>query len=526
MASANVRTVICAVLLAATRLHAQPSSTRAAPRLIVLLTIDQLRADYIQRFSPQLTGGLAKLSRGGAWFTNAHHDHAITETAPGHATLLAGRFPRSTGIVTNRAGVEDDAYPLVAGGLGYGASPRRFSGTTLVDWLRTKDSRSRALSVSVKDRAAILPIGRSKADVYWYSPDGRFITSTYYRDSLPPWVAAFNARHLPQRFADKSWTLLLPDSLYAERDSVPAESGGIDYVFPHLLPEDSLNAASALRGTPFIDNITLAFALDGVQALSLGAETSRTDVLSVSLSATDYIGHRYGPDSREMHDQILRVDRALGTFLDSLYKLRDSATITLVLTGDHGAGTIPELATNVRPLPAHVTIVSQMRKLRADLRAAGVDTLAVDVDQQIIKADRDAFKRAGLDADSVLNVFAATVRAIPGVARVDRFSALLADTLTDPVARRWSHQIPASARVDLVITLTPYSLWGSIIASHGSPYDYDSHVPIIFFGAGVQPGRYDGFIRSVDIAPTLARLAGARPLERLDGIVLDAAIRP
>ncbi len=526
MVSLRARGVICSLLLATPRLHAQPSPARAVPRLIVLLTIDQLRADYIQRFSPQLTGGLAKLSHGGAWFTNAHHDHAITETAPGHATLLAGRFPRSTGIMTNRAGVEDDAYPLVAGGLGYGASPRRFAGTTLVDWLRAKDARSRALSVSVKDRAAILPIGRSKADVYWYSPDGRFVTSTYYRDSLPPWVTAFNARHLPQRFAEKSWTLLLPAGAYPEPDSVAVESGGVDFVFPHLLPDDSLDAASALRGTPFIDGITLAFALDGLQALSLGVDSSRTDVLSVSLSATDYIGHRYGPDSREMHDQILRVDRAVGTFLDSLYRLRDSATITLVLTGDHGAGTIPELATSVRPLPTRVTIVSQIQRLRADLRTAGVDTLAVDFDQQIIRADRDAFRRAGLDADSVLNVFAAAVRAIPGVARVDRFSTLLADTLTDAVARRWSHQIPASARVDLVITLTPYSLWGSIVASHGSPYDYDSHVPIIFFGAGVQPGRYDGFVRSVDIAPTLARLAGARPLERLDGVVLEAAIRP
>src|SRR5260221_4622598 len=188
-----------------------------------------------------------------------------------------------------------------------------------------------------------------------------------------------------------------------------------------------------------------------------------------------------------MHDQILRVQRAVGRYLAPLSRLRDSAPITLVLTGDHGAGTIRELATSVRPLPTRVTIVSQIQRLRADLRTAGVDTLAVDFDQQIIRADRDAFRRAGLDADSVLNVFAAAVRAIPGVARGDRFSTLLADKLTDAVARRWSHQIPASARVDLVITLTPYSLWGSIVASHGSPYDYDSHVPIIFFAARVQP---------------------------------------
>ncbi|HMI55265.1 MAG TPA: alkaline phosphatase family protein, partial [Gemmatimonadaceae bacterium] len=149
------------------------------PTLIVLITVDQLRDDYLDRFAPQLRGGLARLARGGAWFTNAHHDHAITETAPGHATLLSGRFPRSTGITANRVGVDDNSAPLLIAPKGPGASPRRFQGTTLVDWLRAKDSRSRALSVSMKDRGAILPVGRSRAEVYWYYPDGEFTTSKY-----------------------------------------------------------------------------------------------------------------------------------------------------------------------------------------------------------------------------------------------------------------------------------------------------------------------------------------------------------
>ena len=145
----------------------------ARPTLLVLITIDQMRGDYLERFGPQLTGGLGRLMRGGAWYTNAHHDHAITETAPGHATLLSGRFPRSTGIMANRAGVDDDDAPLIAGGVGGGASPKRFVGTTLTDWLRSSDDKSRTFSVSTKDRGAILPAGRTKSDVYWYSPDGR-----------------------------------------------------------------------------------------------------------------------------------------------------------------------------------------------------------------------------------------------------------------------------------------------------------------------------------------------------------------
>ena len=496
-----------------------------SPTLVVLVTIDQFRADYLERFGSQLRGGLARLTREGAWFTNAHQDHAITETAPGHATLLAGRFPRSTGITMNNVGVADDLAPLIAGGYGPGASPRRFNGSTLVDWLRARDARSRALSVSVKDRGAILPVGRSREQVYWYSPDGRFTTSRYYRDSLPGWVSAFNDRQLAQRYAGRAWTLLLPDSAYHEPDSVSAEGSGAGIVFPHLLPGDSLDAASLVRATPFIDEVVVAFALHGLQALRLGAGP-QTDLLAVSLSSTDFVGHRFGPDSREMHDQVLRDDRTIGVLLDSLYRLRDSSRVVVVLTSDHGVGTIPELAAaTTTPAARRVELLSLLPAFRARLRAAAVDTTALDLDQQLVVVDRAAFRGSALDADSVIAQFAEAARRVPGVRRVDRFRALLADSLRDPVARRWSHQLPPDAPVALVVTLDSLSTWGGNVASHGSSYDHDSRVPLIFLGAGIRPGRYTGFVRTVDIAPTLAALAGVPATERLDGVVLRDALR-
>ena len=502
---------------------AQGPAPAGRPRLVVLIAIDQFRADYLERFGA-LPGGLGRLSRGGAWFTNAHHDHAITETAPGHATLLSGRFPRSTGIMMNRIGVEDETAPLIAGGVGTGASPKRFRGTTLVDWIRTADPQSRAFSVSSKDRAAILPVGRSKSEVYWYSSDGRFTTSSYYRDTLPPWVVAWNERRFPETFAGRRWDLLLPASAYPEPDSVEAE-GGRGFTFPHDLPSDPESAVNIVRATPFIDDITLSFALHGVQSLALGA-SAHTDVLSISLSATDYIGHRYGPDSREIHDQVVRVDRTLGVFLDSLYRLRDSSQITIALTADHGVGTIPELApASQKPKPERVSLAELIAPLRAGLRAAKVDTMAIDIDQQIVVSDRAAFAKAGVNADSAIAAFASAIRVLPGVRRVDRFQALAADTLTDPIARRWQHQFPAATPIELVVTLTPGSTWRGNIAFHGTPYDYDSHVPIVFYGAGVRPGRIADFVRTVDLAPTLAELAGVRPTEPLDGVVLRAAIR-
>ena len=503
---------------------ATPAAAQSAkPTLVVLITIDQMRGDYLDRFAPQLTGGLKRLMQGGAWYSNAHHDHAITETAPGHATLMSGRFPRSTGIMANRIGVDDDGAPLLAAAVGPGASPRRFTGTTLVDWIRTADSRSRALSVSTKDRGAILPVGKSRSEVYWYSPDGRFTTSTYYRDALPEWVEVWNGKRIPEHYAGKSWALLLPESSYPEPDSVALEGAGRAFLFPHELPADSLDAASIVRGTPFIDEITLSFAEHGLQALKLGAGSS-TDVLAISLSATDFIGHRYGPDSREVHDQILRLDRALGTFLDSLYKLRDSSKVTIAFSSDHGVARLPELVANGNPLPTRVTIQGVLPALRAGLRAAKVDTLAVDIDQQIVLADREAFRQAKVNLDSTMSVMAAAIRAIPGVLRVDRFQTMIADSLTDPIARRWAHQFPPMAQIELAVTLTEGSTWRGNVASHGSPYDYDSNVPVIFYGAGVKPGRHKEFVRTVDLAPTLAEIAGVRPGEKLDGVVLRSAL--
>ncbi|HET9424059.1 MAG TPA: alkaline phosphatase family protein, partial [Gemmatimonadaceae bacterium] len=327
---------------------AGPTATMAAPaeapKLIVLIVVDQLRGEMLDRYRPSLSGGYLRLMNEGAWYSNAFQDHAITETAPGHASVLSGRFPASTGIISNSAGVIDSRYPLVTGlSSEVGASPDRFQGTTLVDWLVARDARSRALSVSAKDRAAILPVGRSKQEVYWYSVNGSFTTSDYYRDSLPPWVVAFNGRRLPHRYAGAVWDLAKSPSAYPEPDSVVFENRGSDFVFPHAFPADSDQAASVIRITPTIDSITALFALEGLERLALG-RGPQTDVMSVSFSATDYIGHQYGPDSREAHDNAIRLDQTLAWFLDSLFKVRDPSTVMIALTGDHGVQPIPELA--------------------------------------------------------------------------------------------------------------------------------------------------------------------------------------
>jgi predicted AlkP superfamily pyrophosphatase or phosphodiesterase len=498
------------------------------PRLVVFITVDQFRADYPDRWSSQLGGGLKRLATHGAFFTNAFQDHGVTETAPGHSVTMSGRFPRSTGILRNSAGVEDPQAPLVTS-RDPGASPFRFRGSTLIDWIRSRDPRSRALSVSRKDRGAILPLGRAKQNVFWYATStGEFTTSRYYADSLPDWVKRINARQFAQRHAGASWTLLRSSGDYAEPDSEPLENRGRNITFPHVLPSAADSAAADLPYTPWMDELTVATALEGLQALGLG-RGPQTDVLAVSLSATDYIGHRYGPDSREQHDNVLRLDRTLGVFIDSLYKLRDSSTIVFALTADHGVTSFPALTARRthRPAPAAYDLRPAARQLRAMLRDARVDTTAIRLDGPLVYVDRGAFLDATVDADSVLRRFAEVVRHAPGIARVDRVRDLSrADTVNDVVARRWVHMIPPDSPVEYVITPVEGSYpVGATMAEHGLPYDDDAHVPVILYGPWTRSGRYTQHALVADLAPTLAFIVGVPPTERVDGRVLVRAVQ-
>lgn len=503
-------------------------ATAEAPRLVVVITVDQLRGDMLDRYRSDMRYGLARLMRG-AWFVNGFQDHAITETAPGHASILSGRFPRSTGIMSNSAGVVDRDYRLLVGYQNEpGASPLRFQGTTLHDWLRARNARSRIFSVSRKDRGAILPVGRAKQDVYWYSATGAFTTSDYYRDSLPDWVEAFNARRIPHRYAGRAWTLLKDPSAYPSPDSVEFENRGRNYVFPHRFSEDSNRAAAEVSNTPVSDSIVALFALEGLRRTGIG-RGPHTDIMAVSFSATDAVGHTWGPDSREAHDNQMRLDITLGWFLDSLYAQRDSTTVMIAFTADHGVQPNPGLARQRGEARGDqgliVSLAPQVAAVRSALAARGVDSMAFEYDEQLIGIDRPAVAAKGLDADSILNAFAASARGVRGVARVDWMRDLRRAASGDVIARRWMNQVGPDSPVDLVITLTQYSYWYNATATHGSPYDQDAHVPIIFYGPWAKPGRYPQFVRVVDIAPTLAAITGVAPAERLDGVALTSALR-
>ncbi len=499
--------------------------------LVVLIAVDQLRGDYIPRWRTQLPGGLGRFYREGAFFAEGRQDHAVTETAPGHATMLSGRFPSHTNIVTNEHGVLDPASPLLElKDAGLGASPRRFRGTTLYDWMRAEDPASRVLSVSRKDRGAILPVGRFKGDVFWYA-GGIFTTSAWYRsDTLPGWVREWNSTEPVKKVAGWIWSPLLKDpAAYAEPDSVAVENGGRDIAFPHQLTPNGDAAAIVLPNYPVMDSVTFAFTLRGVERMKLG-QADATDLLVVSLSSTDAVGHGYGPDSRELHDQVLQLDRWLGQFLDSLWSMVPRERTLLALTGDHGIASLPEFVSAVRGGKAgrlwFGDIATELNTAFGKV-LAGRDPFGFR--DGILYGEVAAMVRAGLNVDSVARAAAARMAATPGVRRVFTPASLKAAPASDADAVLCRRALPADFGWLACGFVEPGYIWSPaiLLAMHGSAHPDDQSVPVAFLGPGIAAGQQGDTVSTTDIGPTLAALLGIKPSERVDGRVLPlAAPRP
>ncbi|MBI4179594.1 alkaline phosphatase family protein, partial [bacterium] len=337
----------------------------ASPRLVVVISVDQMRADYLDRFAPALTGGLKFLSEKSVRYKNAHHRHALTQTAPGHLTILSGRHPGPAGVPANEfydptqrriIYCVEDTQAVQLNGARPGMSFRRVDATTIGDWLKDASPKSQVYSVAGKDRSAILMGGRRPDGVYWYDRDsGDFMTSDYYADTFPVFIQAFNAAKWPDRFYGQAWTRIEPETLYerlAGPDDHPGEAAWGEEeapVFPHWLKTASgLPDGEFYRAfyqTPFIDEYVLELAREIIRQNKLGRDR-HVDLLAISLSATDPIGHGFGPNSHEVMDSILRIDRHLGRFLDFLEKEISLKETLIVLTSDHGVLPLIEWLSN------------------------------------------------------------------------------------------------------------------------------------------------------------------------------------
>jgi arylsulfatase A-like enzyme len=546
--------LISATLGGASLLAFRPAPPAPGPALVLVVVVDQMRGDYLQRWQGQWKGGFARLLGKGAVFPNGFQDHAITSTAPGHATILSGRHPVRSGIYDNQHGVGDSTAPLVGGVTGPGASPSRFRGTTLVDWLSQRDPSIRILSVAGKDRSAILPVGRRRASVFW-ARNGRLTTSTYYADSLPTWATEWNGRSGAARLAGRSWTLLLPDSAYPEPDDAEGEDRPGRRVFPHTFPGDPDKAAAQASGTPWADSLLLDAALTGARAMGIGRR-DQPDVLVLGLSATDYIGHQFGPDSREVHDQLLRLDRWLGWFLDSLETSVPADRTIVVLTGDHGVTPIPEVAQARGEDAGRVSLALLVADVNQRLGISSNDPTALTEHEGLVTGSPGWLRERGVNPESLATALLAAVWRQPGVKDAWTPATLRGAVPGSRDAARWSHTIPvgvaalgsppgagqprqppgpeppshaprsgatAGAEGDIAWFVAasprPGWVWGGTAghADHGTTNDDDAGVPIAFLGPGIRTGIFADTVRTVDIAPTLAHLLRVPVPGKIDG---------
>ncbi len=514
------------------------SRPRQTPRLAVVIVVDQMRPDYLDRFAAQYTGGLARLARAGVLFTSAYHDHAATETAVGHATISTGCYPSRHGIVGNSwydqvqqkpvAAVGDTSCPIVGGSGKGGASPHNLLFPSVGDWLKAQSPASKVYSVALKDRAAILMGGEHPDGAFWYDRStGDYVTSTYYFDTLPTMVGEFNKCRRVDSLRARGWRKLLSNTAYSlsHADSFAAENDGIHVSFPHLF--DSLfkprDYYAAFYGTPFADQLSLELATEIVRDAQLGRDTI-PDLLWISCSAADAIGHVFGPHSHEIQDYYLRLDRYLDTFLTTLDSAVGQAQYVVVLTSDHGVMTMPEDLATQGIAGGRMALDTAVRWIRAagDSAAAELHLTRNPIArcEYDIYLDNSEAMSKGI-GDSLLQAEVAKhVRCLPFIADLFTARELASDsTPTRPLLDLFSHSYHPTRRPDIYLVYSEYMLVDNDPhgTTHGSPFDYDRHIPLIVVGSEFHARIDTNTVRSVDIAPTLARMLGVRIPDGIDG---------
>lgn len=513
------------------------------PKLAVVIVVDQMRADHLSRLAGVYKHGFGRLLRQGAVFTEAHHDHAYTVTAVGHTAISTGTYPSRNGIVGNNwfdrienrtvYCCEDPTYGL----LGYpdadavkGRSPLRMLVPTIGDWLKAQSPQSQVFAVSRKDRAAILSAGKNANGAYWYdSADGNLITSKYYSKSYRPWVKAFNASRIVDDYFQVSWSKVATEETYflAREDTFGAENDGEKTAFPYELTTKSgkpdAEYYGALTETPFCDALILQFAKALVENENLGMDQA-PDLLFISCSAADAIGHKFGPFSQESMDHFLRLDAYLGEFFAFLDRRIGENNYVAVLSSDHGVMPMPEELVrrgfDAKRLSGG-TLFAQIKKAAVKVaKELGISQrLITGMSGYGLNVNYRAAEAKGVAPQQLDRKLIAELRKLPAIADVFAKEDLNGGTNGGREYQNgYAHSFYLDRSGDLTLRLKKYQLiHGSHGTTHGSPYRYDTHVPIVFCGATIQNGPHAQPVRTVDIAPTLAEILGIRPQMQVDG---------
>ena len=527
-----------------------PSSTR----LVVVIVVDQFRYDFLERFKTSFgDGGFRRLMDQGALFTNANYNYMPTYTAPGHAAVFTGAGPAQNGIVGNnwydratdseRVMVSDPDAKVVTS---YGtqsytkatkpASPRVLNSATFGDQMRLATNfRSKVVSMSYKDRSAVLPGGRNANGAYWFdASSGTFVSSDYYFREMPAWVNRFNSQHKPDTYFGKVWDRTLDAQAYETTQGVTTDVKGspLGRHFPYTVTGGEEKPGEeyykAFQYTPFASETLADFAKAAIEGEELGADTY-PDLLAISFSTPDLVGHAYGPDSEEVEDTYIRLDRVINDLLDYIDSKVGLSKTLIAVTGDHGVSPVPRLLSLNRQ-DAEVIEPARCRAIVNDALKArfGGDNWVLALVNDQVYLDRKVTVEQKADPAEAERIVANALMGVPGVAAAYTRTQILSGQLPpSPLGQRLANGFNPSRSGDVWLITKPFHFIaeGEIATTHGSGYDYDTHVPIILRGPAIQAGRYYQECSPVDIAPTLCALLGVEPPASRTGRVLAEALK-
>ena len=536
-------------------------SAADAPRLVLQITVDGLRGDRLELYSENFAkDGFNYLGKKGVVYHNAHYLHANTETIVGHTTLATGATPAVHGMIGNvwynadsgelGYNIEDANSPLIptrqdiaegeqvdpaqkrAGSSG--RSPAGILVPTFGDTLKIATSgQAKIFGISGKDRSAVAMAGKT-GTAYWYSTNtGDFESSTYYMDKYPNWVNNWNGEHKAEQLGDGQWELFMNPEKYrpGRRDDRPYEVDlkGYSRTFPHPYgPKDHPLFFTLVQVSPEGDRLLLDFGKDLIEAEAIGQDEI-TDYLSISFSGVDAVNHFFGPASLESEDVLLQLDRTLADLFEFIDERVGLGNTLIVFSADHGMAEMPEYATELGyEAGRHYgdDLLATARKISSTL--FGSDRLVKDFFRPYLYLDGAVIKIKGLDRKVVASAIADDLAKIKGIggAIVSSSSGRGNPTGAAAAVRHNNHPLRAG---DIYIFQQPYWFMferGPVAAMHGSPWSYDTHVPIIFAGPGIKPARVDRLVHPIDVAPTLSALLNISPPAAAEGSVLEEVVHP
>lgn len=511
------------MLLATLLSHAQPKTGVARPKLVVGMVVDQMRWDYLYRFYDRYSStGFRRLLQEGFSCENTFIPYAQTVTAAGHTCLYTGSVPALHGIMGNEwfdkalnktvYCAVDDSVKVVGSNQGQPMSPKNLWATTICDELRLATNfRSKVIGIAIKDRGAILPAGHSATAAYWYDgTSGNWITSTYYMQNLPAWVTAFNTKKWVDSFYRRDWNTVYRLSTYVLSDSDNvAYEGKFGHetapVFPHELKSRMGKDYNLISSTPYGNTLTLNFARDAVTFEGLGRDAI-TDFLAISLSSPDYVGHQFGLNSVEEEDTYLRLDKDISDFLGFLDRTVGRGQYLFFLSADHGVAHVPGYM-KAHKLPGEALTLSTVQLAREVEQRFNVKAVIRSSANYQFYLNDSAIAAAGAERDKVAAFIVDYMNRQPEVLIAFDNAEIADANLPAPLKQLFVNGFNTKRGGDIQVVLKPGSFyWGNTGTTHGTWYPYDSHIPLVWFGWNIKPGKSNREVYMTDVAPTIAAM--------------------